>query len=138
MRTLRTLASSTVIVLLLLSPAFMAESSSPATPLPSTLSYQGNTGQTVTVEVIEVFHWPCEGIRDDYNLGAVLNESSEPSKSYPGGTSYVITYEGGECHYIRDKDGNIVHGPHVRLPKDPGPITTSGADGTTTLASASW
>lgn len=81
----------------------------------STLSYQDSAGNTVTVDVIQVFHWPCENIRSKYNLGRVLRESSEPSRTYKGGTSYVITYERGQCHYIRDKYGRIVHGPHVRL-----------------------
>ena len=47
--------------------------------------------------------------------GGYTETTAEPSRTYPGSTSYTVTYEGGECHVIlRDSDCYVYHGPHYR------------------------
>ena len=47
--------------------------------------------------------------------GAYTGTTEEPSITYPGSTTYEVTYQGGICHVILTNiDLAIKHGPHPR------------------------
>jgi hypothetical protein len=62
----------------------------------------------------------CNGLAVRFHMGKFLYETHEPARGrkYRGGTSWVRHYRHGECHCIT-RNGNVLHGPHVRAIGDP-------------------